>query len=112
MLLPPSSPGLSLNLAEPDQVRLTLETSSAADSPVAELRVVSAHAAAAAGGRRRQAAEPRRRGVPLVEADAAAQGVAPRGARRALLGGHLQELPRPAGERWGRDQASVGGVRS
>ena len=48
-----------------------------------------------------QAGEARRDGVPLVEAQAAAQRIGAGRAWRALLGGHLQELPRRARERWG-----------
>lgn len=47
-----------------------------------------------------QATESSWHGIPLVEADAAAEGVAPRRALRTLLGRHLQELPGLAGERW------------
>lgn len=47
----------------------------------------------------RHAAEAGRDGVPLVEADAAAQRVASCGAQRALLRGHLQELTCYTGER-------------
>lgn len=51
-----------------------------------------------------QATESSRHGIPLVEADTAAEGVAPRGTLCALLSRHLQELPSLAGEGWGTMQ--------
>lgn len=65
--------------------------------------------AGAALQRRCQATESGRHGIPLVEADAAAEGVAPRRALGALLRRHLQELPGLAGERWSKTETRTPG---
>ena len=99
-----SSPGRSFRPNGTNPVQLKMyDFFPATDSLVAGEPVVSA-CTAVVRGRRRQATEPCRCGVPLVEADAAAQGVAARGALGAVLGRHLQELARLAGECWREDR--------
>lgn len=59
-----------------------------------------------------QATEASRHGIPLVEADATAKGVASRCTLGTLLSRHLQELPSLAGEGWRTHREEVQGEKN